>query len=287
MQCKRCKTYFDYEKHYGICPKCAAFNRPDGKDDMEYFAEEGKDRFGMSEDYRQPGMSGVHEQLHDKYDSGEPHKKVTYSYKTNTDEKRGKGRGSLKKKLAVAVIIIILAAAAAVFLADSAEKRNKEMTTVKDITEVRKLRGEYITSGYTSFRFDGARVMENEVLDEFMPEGKKLVVVTASVQKNYRKSPDEDTEMQYGSLYAECGTAYLNPVEQYSLENARLEGFFDFEAASPYISLENGEIKLLFVTDDTAEDIDICIPGWSSYEQEGIPEFICRVNLQIEEGVAS
>ena len=120
-----------------------------------------------------------------------------------------------------------------------------------------------------------------------MPEGKKLVVVTASVQKNYRKSPDEDTEMQYGSLYAECGTAYLNPVEQYSLENARLEGFFDFEAASPYISLENGEIKLLFVTDDTAEDIDICIPGWSSYEQEGIPEFICRVNLQIEEGVAS
>ena len=35
MQCKRCKTYFDYEKHYGICPKCAAFNRPDGKDDME------------------------------------------------------------------------------------------------------------------------------------------------------------------------------------------------------------------------------------------------------------
>lgn len=286
MQCKRCKTYFDYEKHYGICPKCAAFNRPDGKDDMEYFEESGKDRFGRAEDYRQPGMSGVHEQLHDKYDSRKPHQKVTYSSRPDTDGKSQKKKGSLKVKLTVAVIIIILAAAAAVFMADLAEKRNKELTTVKTITEAKKLRGEYITSGYTSFRFDGARVIVSDALESFIPEGKKLVVVTASVQKNYRKAPEEDTDVQYGGIYAECGTIYLSPVEQYRLDSAGMARFFDFEAASSFISLQNGEVSFLFVVDETAEDIDICVPGQNPKAEEGIPDFICKINLPIEEGVS-
>ena len=32
---RRCKTNFDYDTYYGICPKCAAYNRPDGKDEMK------------------------------------------------------------------------------------------------------------------------------------------------------------------------------------------------------------------------------------------------------------
>ena len=35
MKCRRRKTNLEYDTYYGICPKCAAYNRPDGKDEMK------------------------------------------------------------------------------------------------------------------------------------------------------------------------------------------------------------------------------------------------------------
>ncbi len=35
MQCKRCKTFFKYDKYDGICPQCAYFNRPPGMEEVD------------------------------------------------------------------------------------------------------------------------------------------------------------------------------------------------------------------------------------------------------------
>lgn len=55
MKCRRCKTIFDYENSYGICPKCACYNRPDGKDEMKTFLGDESDY--IEEEYHPPVMS--------------------------------------------------------------------------------------------------------------------------------------------------------------------------------------------------------------------------------------
>ena len=73
MQCKRCKTFFKYDKYDGICPQCAYFNRPPGMEEVDLFED---DKRFQAENYVLPQMEGIHMELHKKYDSDKkPHKK--------------------------------------------------------------------------------------------------------------------------------------------------------------------------------------------------------------------
>ena len=73
MQCKRCKTFFKYDKYDGICPQCAYFNRPPGMEEVDLFED---DKRFQTENYVLPQMEGIHMELHKKYDSDKkPHKK--------------------------------------------------------------------------------------------------------------------------------------------------------------------------------------------------------------------
>lgn len=83
MQCKRCRTFFNYDKYYGICPRCACFNRPPGMEEVDLFEDD--KRFRM-EDYELPQMEGIHRELHKQYDSNKkPHKK-TRTAKNNAEQ---------------------------------------------------------------------------------------------------------------------------------------------------------------------------------------------------------
>lgn len=66
MNCCRCGKNFDYEKHNGICPKCAAYNRPQGQDPYDYDVD--KD---FSAHYER--MDDSHARLHRMYDSAPAH----------------------------------------------------------------------------------------------------------------------------------------------------------------------------------------------------------------------
>ena len=73
MQCKRCKTFFKYDKYDGICPQCAYFNRPPGMEEVDLFED---DKRFQTENYVLPQMEGIHMELHKKYDSDKKlHKK--------------------------------------------------------------------------------------------------------------------------------------------------------------------------------------------------------------------
>ncbi len=72
MNCCRCGKSFDYEKHNGICPKCAAYNRPQGQTPYDYDVE--KDisaHYGSMDDSR--GIDASHARLHQMYDSAPAH----------------------------------------------------------------------------------------------------------------------------------------------------------------------------------------------------------------------
>ena len=71
MQCKRCKTFFKYDKYDGICPQCAYFNRPPGMEEVDLFED---DKRFQAENYVLPQMEGIHMELHKKYDSDKARK---------------------------------------------------------------------------------------------------------------------------------------------------------------------------------------------------------------------
>lgn len=113
MKCRRCGTYFDYERHYGICPKCAAYNREDGKDEMELFHVDGRSRYHSDEKYQEPKMQGmmeVHEDLHKKYDSSYSHEKVTFSKKTDASsmDRQNRGMGKPARIILVLAVLVII-----------------------------------------------------------------------------------------------------------------------------------------------------------------------------------
>lgn len=66
IACHRCRKTFDYEKHNGICPKCAAYNRPPGKNGYD---------FDMQKEYQAKynTVDDSHERLHKMYDSAPAH----------------------------------------------------------------------------------------------------------------------------------------------------------------------------------------------------------------------
>lgn len=60
IRCGKCGKMYDYDKCSGICPKCARYNRPDSREDME-------------------------QDLHDRYDAGSnPHQHDWYQEPKNT-----------------------------------------------------------------------------------------------------------------------------------------------------------------------------------------------------------
>lgn len=93
IKCSKCGKMYDYEKYSGICPKCARYNRPDSREDMEQDLHE---RYDTYKDPRQ----------HDWYragteDAGEilivhriknPHIAIRTKITANGREKRKKGR---------------------------------------------------------------------------------------------------------------------------------------------------------------------------------------------------
>lgn len=66
IACYRCRKTFDYEKHNGICPKCAAYNRPPGKNGYD---------FDVQKEYqaKYTVVDNSHERLHKMYDSAPAH----------------------------------------------------------------------------------------------------------------------------------------------------------------------------------------------------------------------
>ncbi len=73
MNCCRCGKSFDYEKYNGICPKCAAYNRPPGEKPYDFDVQ--KD-FSATYAYEDDS----HARLHRMYDSAPVHQQQSSAW---------------------------------------------------------------------------------------------------------------------------------------------------------------------------------------------------------------
>ncbi len=75
--CSRCGKIFDYEKYYGICPKCAAYNKRGGTQDNYNIDKAFTARYDIKDD----SCKNLHEQ-YDNASAHEPHKQHAEYHKT-------------------------------------------------------------------------------------------------------------------------------------------------------------------------------------------------------------
>ena len=110
IRCGKCGKMYDYEKCSGICPKCARYNRPDSREDMEQDLHE---RYDTYKDPRQHDWYRAGAEDAGRTDRHTSYQK-SYSYQNDSGSRRTGTQKKSKAPVAVIAIIIIAVAVAVV-----------------------------------------------------------------------------------------------------------------------------------------------------------------------------
>lgn len=217
IKCGRCGKRFDYEKYYGICPKCSAFNRKE---------EGGNGAYGGMAD-------AAHERLHREYDGNsvdhgampgyhgeaqmetvrEARQKAPGAQPALQAERTG---GKIWKVLPGLFVLVSVCSVVMTIVLCNGMKRKAE--------EESWLHGPVWVEDYTageSFDFSGRRggeVWAEELIAadtvEGFPPGESLVAVHISVSSHEEGGSWESIE----SPHLQVGDVYKPPVSGYQIE---------------------------------------------------------------------
>ncbi len=222
MRCYNCNKNFDYEKYYGICPKCGCFNR---RETMEEQHEALHDRFSDSSDeechrdHREysshPGeehWTGSQENSHIYQEDGYAHT----AYAGETAKK--KGVGLFVFGVLFFIVSIFMLIGSAVYMA----VRPRTTAAVSDTSSEPYLESVEHSPG-TSFEFQDSMTLEvvecKEVADRSvlpgLKEGTKVIAV------HLRGTSDgkyEDYNEIYGMYLSVDPTGYLQCISSYDFE---------------------------------------------------------------------
>lgn len=276
MQCRRCKKIFSYEKTEGICPKCAAYNRPGGELDTDLIDKKYNMEFGQ-EIYR---MNEVHQDLHKKYDNGKD------VHKTRADiyqEKEQPYKNNLAKGILAGGIILFIVFGVAGVAAFYSMKSQTEVNTDRTIEVIQADEGSAIDIGGQLASFSAARVIETEQIAGMLPEGKKLVAVEEQLEISDIWDADS---YYYTDPYIAADGLFLMPLKYYDVKdylpgiNVMNDAFASYEGQ--YDGIQQG--VLLYIADEDLEQITLRVPDWGGTGQEKTPVRIYQIELQIEEG---
>lgn len=253
MQCWRCKTIFSYEKTEGICPKCAAYNRPGGRPDAELIDKKYNEDFGQ----KIFSMNEVHQ------------------------AKEQPSKNNLAKGILAGVIILIVVFGVAGVAAFYSMNSETEVEVDQTIEVIQADAGAVIDIGGQLASFSAARVIDTEQTAGMLPEGKKLVAVEEQLEISDRWDADS---YYYTDPYIAVNGLFVMPLKYYEVKdylpglNVMSEAFASFEGQ--YEGIQQG--VLLYVADEDLEQITLRVPDWGGTGQEKTPARIYQIALDIE-----
>lgn len=240
MKCFNCGKNFDYEKCYGICPKCGSFNK-------EETAQE------------------QHQRYHNEYDNGYQHSGHIYTGSTYMEAKEIKeknGRGSTIF-LIISIVIFITSTFGFTtfgFLYSRGQRKRLLNEVAKSHTaqQVHVIGEAFAIQGMTLTVEEAWVVDEGQETNPHLPEGKKLVAVTLQGQ-----SDGEWADKNYlSTAYIKCDGLYFEQMPSYEVEGNGDKGTaYDiplFESVSLCMEKE-AEGCLLFWVDEKQMDFTLCL----------------------------
>ncbi len=261
MKCYNCGKKFDYEKYYGICPKCGCFNKKETAEEQ-------------------------HQRYHDAYDGGYQHSEHTdftgSIYVQSKAEKNKGGKGSTIF-LIVSIVVFILVSCggtALSFLYSKGQEKKLQQEVIESAVEWE----EHAVGENFSIQGMTLAVTEAWVLDEGwennpnIPMGKKLVAVKLSGTSDgewAEKNQLEDAYIRYDGLcYWQISTY---DFDEYENEY----GILQFDRYTLCGSTE-GEGCLVFWVDEDEREFTLCLEECSE-ENSAFIQTIHSVQIHLEE----
>ena len=159
MKCLNCGKNFDYEKYYGICPKCGSFNKEETPQEQ-------------------------HQRYHKEYDNGYQHTEQTYTAPpfVRGNMKKGKGgHGSTVFLLISVAIFMIVTCGFTAF--GFLYSRGQERKLLQDVAESRVEQEDHAVGEAFTLQGMTLTVEEAWIVDDGQgtnpnaPEGKRLAAV--------------------------------------------------------------------------------------------------------------
>ncbi|MCI8374145.1 MAG: hypothetical protein HFI29_01725 [Lachnospiraceae bacterium] len=237
MKCFNCGKKFDYEKYYGICPKCGCFNK-------EETAQE------------------QHQRYHDEYDNGYQHSEQVHtvsSYVQVRETKKISSRGSTIF-LIVSILIfltVVFGLTAFAFLYSQGQEKSLQREVVESEADHRThTTGESFSFQAMTLTVEEAWVVgEGYKTDEGLAKGKKLVAVRLLGESDGEWSDENELSDAY---IRHDGFCYLQIP---SYEAFDYEELYGIELFGKYALCGARECEgcLVFWLDEDAEEFTLCL----------------------------
>lgn len=277
VKCTNCKKVFDEDKYYGICPKCATYNRPKRNDNIDEMFGFDNNYFGTDFTTQQYGEKD-HDRMHRQYDgasSGQFHQKQTPTYeqmqlnldienkrrkktnvkKTYTGTASGNAQQRSKKQV-MAVIIIIFALIMFIcgLICKIAEKMamNAEYTLEYEIKQV----GTGQVFEYYGIPVSVSHVEEIDttLIQDGLPEGMKMIAI-------HTKCHNEEYEWVSinDCIYVKYGNTYKQPISSYEMDAALVVLRIDSSLVRSESGFLSEDGMFLVLVDEAANDFTLIL----------------------------
>lgn len=279
MKCLSCGKNFDYEKNYGICPKCGTYHKP------EMSGKKQEDLWRMDV----PTAT-----VEERHAAGKTE---------NAWEQKEIRAGSVKKETAVskktvAVFVIVLICvlclgigvpmifAVSKAASKSAEKNQSGQEQPEALEVVTGQMGEDLTLENTYGRsvcVEGVELLANPDSIEGLPAGEGLIAVKVSINNVEALDYDTYEEPVLGDCYFGYGAGYHMAVSSYSFSDGLeklVQGMEEFENYDSAYPDSEGGYLFFFAPADSTETmlyLQVCDPA------DGRPLYYYVVPLSLTE----
>lgn len=257
MKCYSCGKNFDYEKYYGICPKCGCYNKKETAEEQHQQYHEQYDNGYRHTGGGQPGYNGM--EAGQPWQNQQPKAAETAApVYIHVDEQKKSSRGStIFLLVSLAVFLTVMAGGTAFSV--MYQKKQKEKLQ-EEVVEARTDRESHALGETFSLQGMKLTVVEAWAVDEGrktypdFPEGKKLAVVKLRGESDGEWADKN----RLSDTYISCIGSYYKQVPTYEIdwEGGIPRDFPLFESYSLCMSSE-AEGCLFFWVDEEVQDITL------------------------------
>lgn len=259
MRCYNCGKNFDYDKYYGICPKCGSFNKKET-------AEES------------------HQAYHDQYDGGYRHletkRETEREVQTEGSSKIKRGGGKFFAAGLLVFLLSLLMTVLTPLLTRTLDRQRQRKVLAMEIELPLTEYGmdEEFQYKETILRVKECRVLDNPEVLADLAEGKKLVAVRLIGSSDGEYEPYNRLE----EPYLAAGGTYRRPISSYVFKPySRIFGIDLIESSSLQMN-EVMEGWYVFQVEAEDEEGQICFETHEKEYGEGALMHVDAVNVSFE-----